>query len=55
MTPNPQDLFRAYLKARLERAEQRMDLSETDGEFEANRQVVIALKAMLEPIGRRAA
>lgn len=47
-----QPLFSTLLEVRLRRAEQRMDQSESDGEFEANRQIVIYLKALLEERGR---
>jgi hypothetical protein len=40
------------LKARLSRAEARLDRSESDAEFEANRQIVIYLRALLEEKGR---
>lgn len=43
----------ASIKARLERAKKRLDQSETDGEYEANRQVIIWLEAQIA--GRRAA
>lgn len=43
----PSPLFPpADLLARLRRAEARMDASESDAEFEANRQVVIYLRAL---------
>lgn len=42
----------ADLRARLSRAEERMDRSETDAEYEANRQVVIYLRALVEERGR---
>jgi hypothetical protein len=45
----------ADLKRRLERAQQRADRSESDGEYEANRQVIIWLKSELDALQRRAA
>ena len=50
MTPatfHPSDL-----KARLSRAEDRLNRSESDAEFEANRQIVIYLRALLQEKGR---
>ena len=47
--------FAAELRRRIERAEQRLDQSRTDAEFEGNRQVIIWLTAQLDAIGRRAA
>jgi hypothetical protein len=44
--------FSTDLRARLSRAEARMDRSESDAEFEANRQIVIYLRALLEERGR---
>lgn len=43
--------FSTDLRARLSRAEARMDRSESDAEYEANRQVVIYLRALLEERG----
>jgi hypothetical protein len=40
-------MTRPELTARLERAKRRLDQSETDAEFEANRQIVIWLEALL--------
>jgi len=40
------------LRARLSRAEARLDRSESDVEYEANRQVVIYLRALLQERGR---
>lgn len=37
----------ASLEARLRRAEARMDASESDGEYEANRQIIIWLEALI--------
>lgn len=42
----------ADLRARLSRAEARMERSESDIEYEANRQVVIYLRVLLEERGR---
>lgn len=42
-----QALYVTYLEARLERAIRRMDQSESDGEFEANRHEVDRLKSLL--------
>lgn len=47
-----QPLFSTLLEVRLRRAEQRMDRSESDGEFEANRQIVIYLRSLLQERGR---
>lgn len=47
--------FVAAIRARIERAEQRLDQSRTDAEFEGNRQVIIWLTSQLEAISRRAA
>lgn len=46
--------FAADIRQRLRRAEERQDHSRTDAEYEANRQIVIWLKAELEAIGRKA-
>lgn len=50
MTTSPD---RDDLLARLKRAKRRLDQSETDAEFEANRQIVIWLESLLAD--RRAA
>lgn len=49
-SPSPINPF--DLRARLSRAEARMDRSETDAEYEANRQVVIYLRALVAERGR---
>lgn len=51
----PQQSFALELRARIKRAEQRMDRAESDGEWEACRQVVVYLRALLDANNRRAA
>lgn len=51
-SPSPFPTNPADIRARLLRAEARMDRSETDIEYEANRQIVIYLRALLEERGR---
>lgn len=42
-----QALYVTYLKARLERAIQRMDRAESDGEYDASRHEVARLRSLL--------
>ena len=50
----PGNTASADLRQRIKRAEQRLDQSRTDGEFEANRQVIIWLKSELAALDRKA-
>lgn len=47
--------FAAQLRRQIERMEQLADRAESDGEYEACRQVLIGLKAQLERANRRRA
>lgn len=54
MTPHPANLYRALLEAKLRRAEERLDLSVTPAEIEANRQIIIWLRSELDGMARAA-
>ena len=55
MTAHPANLYRALLEVKLRRAEERLDLSVTPAEIEANRQIIIWIRSELDGINRRAA
>jgi hypothetical protein len=55
LTGSPSTKFSGDIRTRLKRAEKRMDRSESDAEYEGNRQVVIYLRALIETADRAAA
>jgi len=50
-----EELYSAYLQARLDRARQRMHAAESDLAYEDSRQTVLALEALLKTELRRVA